>query len=68
MSFPVECLPLGKTDGEWILIQQSDGRIKIKLYGDSTGRDTTYWIVGDLGYLSIKRRIEGEDRDYAQPR
>lgn len=62
MSDPVECLPLGKTDGEWILIKANDGRIKIKLYGDSSGRQTTYWIKGDLGFSSVKRRMPGEDR------
>lgn len=56
-GYPVECLPLGKTDGEWILTQMSDGRIQIKLYDDSRGNKITYWINGDLGFNSVKRRL-----------
>lgn len=56
-GYPVECLPLSKTDGEWILTQMSDGRIEIKLYGDSSGEKISYWINGDLGFSSVKRRL-----------
>lgn len=55
MSRPVTCLPLSKTDGQWILTQLDDDRIMIKLYNDSLGNKTTYWIEGNLGYLSVKR-------------
>lgn len=50
MGFPLKSLALAKTDGEWILTEYSDGRIQVKLFGDSHGRKIVYWLKGRLEY------------------
>jgi hypothetical protein len=55
-GIPVKSLPLHKTDGEWILTEYSDGRLQAKLFGDSEGRKTTYWLWGRLKLMPVPPR------------